>query len=141
MSVSLHTMNRDEILNTFIEITVDKPDAFLQIRETLTRMGIANKSKKVLYQSCHILHKKGKYYIVHFKELFGLDGREVELLDEDIDRRNCIASTLEKWGLCKVVANKPVDTPFMKNLTIIPFKEKSEWDLQTKYKMSKKVPE
>lgn len=137
MSVMLHTMSRDAMLNTFIEIEVKDPDAFLKIKETLTRMGIANRSKKVLYQSCHILHKRGKYYIVHFKELFGLDGREVELLDEDIDRRNCIASTLEKWGLCSIIGNKPTDTPFMKNLTILPFSEKKEWDLQTKYKLGK----
>jgi hypothetical protein len=111
---------------------------FLKIMETLTRMGIASRKENKLYQSAHILHKQGKYYIVHFKEMFLLDGREATLTEEDITRRNIIASRLEEWGLVSIVDKKQIDndgrTAYVK---ILPFKEKESWELVSKYNIGK----
>ena len=117
-----------------IEITLKKPEYFLKVKETLTRMGIANNKDKVLYQSCHILQKKGLYYIVHFKEMLRMDGRQVEMTEEDEVRRDSIAWLLEDWGLIEIV---PGQRTFMKDLTnnfrVISFKQKHEWKLVPKY--------
>ncbi|AUV63459.1 translation repressor protein [Shigella phage Sf25] len=117
-----------------IEITLKKPEDFLKVKETLTRMGIANNKDKVLYQSCHILQKKGLYYIVHFKEMLRMDGRQVEMAEEDEVRRDSIAWLLEDWGLIEIV---PGQRTFMKDLTnnfrVISFKQKHEWKLVPKY--------
>lgn len=120
-----------------IEITLKKPEDFLKVKETLTRMGIANNKDKVLYQSCHILQKKGLYYIVHFKEMLRMDGRQVEMTEEDEVRRDSIAWLLEDWGLIEIV---PGQRTFMKDLTnnfrVISFKQKHEWKLVPKYTIS-----
>ena len=117
-----------------IEITLKKPEDFLKVKETLTRMGIANNKDKVLYQSCHILQKKRLYYIVHFKEMLRMDGRQVEMTEEDEVRRDSIAWLLEDWGLIEIV---PGQRTFMKDLTnnfrVISFKQKHEWKLVPKY--------
>lgn len=117
-----------------IEITLKKPEDFLKVKETLTRMGIANNKDKVLYQSCHILQKKGLYYIVHFKEMLRMDGRQVEMTEEDEVRRDSIAWLLEDWGLIEIT---PGQRTFMKDLTnnfrVISFKQKHEWKLVPKY--------
>lgn len=117
-----------------IEITLKKPEDFLKVKETLTRMGIANNKDKVLYQSCHILQKKGLYYIVHFKEMLRMDGRQVEMTEEDEVRRDSIAWLLEDWGLIEIV---PGQRTFMKDLTnnfrVISFKQKHGWKLVPKY--------
>lgn len=117
-----------------IEITLKKPEDFLKVKETLTRMGIANNKDRVLYQSCHILQKKGLYYIVHFKEMLRMDGRQVEMTEEDEVRRDSIVWLLEDWGLIEIV---PGQRTFMKDLTnnfrVISFKQKHEWKLVPKY--------
>jgi hypothetical protein len=122
-----------------LEVTLTQPDDFLKVKETLTRIGVASRKEKILFQSCHILHKQGKYYIVHFKELFALDGKPVDLVENDIERRNTIAKLLSDWGLIKIVS---VDTHSalapLSQIKIIAFKEKNEWDLQTKYNIGKK---
>ena len=127
-------------LNNFIEVTLKEQDDFLKVRETLTRIGVSSRKEKVLYQSCHILHKQGQYYIVHFKELFALDGKEATIDDNDISRRNAIANLLEEWGLVKIV-NRQVMTDNiapLHQIKIISFKEKDEWQLVTKYNIGKK---
>lgn len=148
-------MNTDEILNTFIEIALPDDDSFLKIKETLTRVGISSNQDKKLYQSCHILHKKGRYYLVHFKELFALDGRPATLNQTDISRRNSIACLLQEWGLCDIVGSRfmatdetgkdiysypPTMTTFCSynKIKILPFCEKDEWQLVTKYSIGKK---
>lgn len=118
-----------------LEVELSDPDAFLKIRETLTRIGIAAKKENVLYQSCHILHKRGKYYIVHFKEMFALEGKPSDITVDDIVRRNTIAKLLEQWGLCKVVSNKELQTTNMSNIKVIPHKEKANWMMKPKYRM------
>jgi hypothetical protein len=127
-------------LNSFIEVILKEQDDFLKVRETLTRIGVSSRKEKVLYQSCHILHKQGQYYIVHFKELFALDGKEATIDDNDISRRNAIANLLEEWGLVKIV-NRQVMTDNiapLHQIKIISFKEKDEWQLVTKYNIGKK---
>ena len=124
--------NRDQML----EVTLKKPDDFLKVRETLSRIGVASRKEKKLYQSCHILHKQGKYYIVHFKELFALDGKETNISDNDIGRRNRIASLLSDWGLIDIVGSTEPMSP-LSQIKIISFKEKSEWTLETKYNIGK----
>ena len=127
-------------LNSFIEVALKEQDDFLKVRETLTRIGVSSRKEKVLYQSCHILHKQGQYYIVHFKELFALDGKEATIDDNDISRRNAIANLLEEWGLVKIV-NRQVMTDNiapLHQIKIISFKEKDEWQLVTKYNIGKK---
>ena len=120
-----------------LEVTLNEPDDFLKVRETLSRIGVASRREKKLYQSCHILHKQGKYYIVHFKELFALDGKKTNLSENDIDRRNTISNLLSDWGLIKIVGNID-DTAPLSQIKILPYKEKNEWILETKYNIGKK---
>ena len=119
-----------------LEVQLKEPDDFLKVRETLSRIGVASRKEKKLYQSCHILHKQGKYYIVHFKELFALDGKETNLTENDISRRNRIASLLKDWGLIDVDGEIKEMSP-LSQIKIISFKEKSEWNLETKYNIGK----
>ena len=124
-----------------IEIILNEPDDFLKVRETLTRIGVASRKEKKLYQSCHILHKQGRYYIVHFKELFALDGKDTNLSENDIARRNTIANLLSDWGLVNVVSKSDVESAPLSQIKVISFKEKNEWKLETKYNIGKKKEE
>lgn len=126
-----------------VEITLEDEDAFLKVRETLTRIGVSSRKEKVLYQSCHILHKQGRYVILHFKELFALDGKPSTISENDIQRRNAIAKLLEEWGLVKIVDTKLVENNLapLHQIKIISFKEKDEWNLITKYTIGKKIHE
>lgn len=118
-----------------IEVTFPEKDDFLKIRETLSRIGVASRKEQELFQSCHILHKRGKYYIVHFKRLFKLDGKPTNIDESDIGRRNTIVSLLEQWKLLSIVDATKVESPKtpLSQIKIIPYKEKSEWKLTTKY--------
>jgi hypothetical protein len=120
-----------------LEVTLKQPDDFLKVRETLSRIGVASRKEKKLYQSCHILHKQGKYFIVHFKELFALDGKNTNLSENDIARRNTIVNLLNDWGLVNVVGVAEPSAP-LSQIKVISFKEKSEWLLETKYNIGKK---
>ena len=122
--------------DNMLEITLKQPDDFLKVRETLSRIGVASRKEKKLYQSCHILHKQGKYYIVHFKELFALDGKETNLSENDIGRRNRIASLLSDWGLVSVLGQLEPIAP-LSQIKIIAFKEKNDWTLETIYNIGK----
>ena len=122
-----------------VEVSLKEPDDFLKVRETLTRIGVASRKEKKLYQSCHILHKKGQYYIVHFKELFALDGKKANLSDNDFQRRNRIIKLLSDWGLVNVVDESAiVDAAPLSQIKVIAYKEKSEWNLESKYNIGKK---
>jgi len=122
-----------------LEVLLIQPDDFLKVRETLTRIGVASRKDKILYQSCHILHKQGKYYIVHFKELFALDGKQADLTDNDLERRNTIAKLLSDWGLVKIIdIAKFTELAPLSQIKVIAYKDKHEWDLQTKYNIGKK---
>jgi hypothetical protein len=122
-----------------VEIVLSQPDDFLKIKETLTRIGIASKKQKMLYQSAHILHKRGKYYIISFKEAFLLDGKKSDITLEDVARRNRIISLLEDWKLCTVVSPLSIaNQASMSSIKVVPYKEKHEWDLIEKYKLGKK---
>jgi len=124
-----------------VEVTLQEQDDFLKVRETLTRIGVASKKDKTLFQSCHILHKRGQYYVVHFKELFALDGKPTDITENDLARRNAIVNLLEDWGLLKVVNKKQTETPepiFLSQIKIISHKEKNEWQLTPKYNIGKK---
>ena len=125
-----------------LEVTLKAEDDFLKVRETLTRMGVSSKKENKLYQSCHILHKRGKFYIVHFKELFALDGLPTDIDDTDIGRRNTIANLLDEWGLVEVVDDKKASDPIVSlaQMKIIPFKDKQNWELVPKYHIGKKKP-
>ena len=130
-------------LSKFVEVSLNEQDDFLKVRETLTRIGVSSRKEKVLYQSCHILHKQGKYYIVHFKELFALDGKPSNISENDIQRRNAIANLLEEWDLIKVL-NKDIlvdNIAPLHQIKIISFKEKDQWELIAKYNIGKKTPE
>ena len=120
-----------------LEVILKEPDDFLKIRETLSRIGVASRKEKILYQSCHILHKQGKYYITHFKELFVLDGKDTNLSENDIARRNTIAKLLSDWGLVEVKGTTDPAAP-LSQIKIIAFKEKDDWTLETKYNIGKK---
>ena len=120
-----------------LEVGLKEPDDFLKIRETLSRIGVASRKERKLYQSCHILHKQGRYYIVHFKELFALDGKQTNLSDNDVARRNTIANLLRDWGLVTIMGSAEPVAP-LSQIKIISFKEKSEWILETKYNIGKK---
>ena len=127
-------------VDNLLEVRLKEEDDFLKVRETLTRIGVASRKDKTLYQSCHILHKKGKYYIVHFKELFALDGKPTDFTDNDLARRNTIANLLEEWGLIKIVntdSAKDIVAP-LSQIKIIAYKERDEWQLTTKYNIGKK---
>ena len=119
-----------------LEVRLKEPDDFLKVRETLSRIGVASRKEKKLYQSCHILHKQGKYYIVHFKELFALDGKETNISENDIGRRNRISSLLKDWGLIDIVGSTEPMSP-LSQIKIISFKDKSDWTLETKYNIGK----
>ena len=123
-----------------LEVTLKQPDDFLKIRETLSRIGVASRKDKTLFQSCHILHKQGKYYIVHFKELFALDGKKATLVENDVQRRNTISVLLQDWNLLSIVKPEAAENKApLSQIKIIAFKEKSEWNLQAKYNIGKKV--
>ena len=123
-----------------LEVTLNQPDDFLKIRETLSRIGVASRKDKTLFQSCHILHKQGKYYIVHFKELFALDGKKATLIENDVQRRNTIAVLLQDWNLLSIVKKEAATNKApLSQIKIIAFKEKNEWNLQAKYNIGKKV--
>ena len=123
-----------------LEVTIKQPDDFLKVRETLTRIGVASRKDKTLFQSCHILHKQGKYYIPHFKELFALDGKKSTLSENDIQRRNTIASLLQDWNLLGIVKQESAeDKAPLSQIKIISFKEKGEWTLSAKYNIGKKI--
>lgn len=122
-----------------LEVTLNEPDDFLKVRETLTRIGVASRKDKVLYQSCHILHKQGRYFIVHFKELFLLDGKKSNLEESDLERRNTIAVLLSDWGLLTIVdPSKSTSLAPLRQIKIIPFKDKSQWELSPKYNIGRK---
>ena len=122
-----------------IEITLNEPDDFLKVRETLTRIGVASRKEKKIYQSCHILHKQGKYYIVHFKELFALDGKRANLTQNDVQRRNRIIQLLSDWGLITIMnVSKITDIAPLNQIKVLAYKEKHEWILETKYNIGKK---
>jgi hypothetical protein len=122
-----------------VEVTLNEPDDFLKVRETLTRIGVASRKEKKLYQSCHILHKQGRYYIVHFKELFALDGKRANLFLNDVQRKNRIAQLLQDWGLVKIVnADQVADSAPLSQIKVLSFKDKPEWTLESKYNIGKK---
>ena len=121
-----------------LEVRLNEPDDFLKVRETLSRIGVASRKDKTLFQSCHILHKQGKYYIVHFKELFALDGKDTNLSENDIARRNTIANLLADWGLVDVVGTTKIEAAPLSQIKVISFKEKADWKLETKYNIGKK---
>ena len=122
-----------------VEVKLGKPDDFLKVRETLTRIGVASRKEKKLYQSCHILHKQGRYFIVHFKELFALDGKFANLTMNDLQRRNRITKLLEDWGLITVVQESDIlDIAPLNQIKVLPFREKTEWTLEQKYNIGKK---
>ena len=122
-----------------LEVTIKQPDDFLKVRETLTRIGVASRKDKTLFQSCHILHKQGKYFITHFKELFALDGKKSTLTENDIQRRNTIALLLQDWNLIDVVNTALVENKApLSQIKVLPFKEKNEWNLVAKYNIGKK---
>jgi len=125
--------------NMMVEVILNEPDDFLKVRETLTRIGVASRKEKKLYQSCHILHKQGRYYITHFKELFALDGKHANLTVNDVQRRNRIVHLLADWGLISVVdSEKITDIAPLNQIKVLPFKEKMEWELEQKYNIGKK---
>ena len=122
-----------------VEVTLSEPDDFLKVRETLTRIGVASRKEKKLYQSCHILHKQGKYYIVHFKELFALDGKRANLSINDVQRRNRIIQLLSDWSLVSLLnPDKSTDIAPLNQIKVIAYKEKHDWSLETKYNIGKK---
>ena len=122
-----------------IEVTLNEPDDFLKVRETLTRIGVASRKEKKIYQSCHILHKQGRYFIVHFKELFALDGKHANLTVNDVQRRNRIIQLLTDWGLVSIIKPEAVaDVAPLNQIKVLAYKEKHEWILETKYNIGKK---
>jgi hypothetical protein len=123
-----------------LEVQLKEPDDFLKVRETLTRIGVASRKDKKLFQSCHILHKQGRYFIVHFKELFALDGKFANFSENDLERRNTIASLLGDWGLVTILNKEDIQNKApLSQIKVLAFKEKDEWDLQAKYNIGKKV--
>jgi hypothetical protein len=125
-----------------VEVTLNEPDDFLKVRETLTRIGVASRKEKKIYQSCHILHKQGKYYIVHFKELFALDGKNTNLSVNDVQRRNRIIQLLSDWGLIAIVKAEAIaDVAPLNQIKVLAFKEKDEWTLESKYNIGRKKTE
>lgn len=128
-------------LESLVEVTLKTDEDFLKVKETLTRIGVASKRERKLFQSCHILHKQGKYYIVHFKELFGLDGKPSDFSDDDVARRNTIANLIAEWGLVRLVDDQKTKAPTMPmaHIKVIPFKEKDQWELVTKYTIGRKL--
>jgi len=123
-----------------LEVTLNEADDFLKVRETLSRIGVASRKERKLYQSCHILHKQGRYFIVHFKELFALDGKPTNISINDLERRNTIAGLLADWELVKILGNNEQKAP-LSQIKVLSFKEKDEWILETKYNIGKKQVE
>ena len=121
-----------------LEVSLKEPDDFLKVRETLSRIGVASRKERKLYQSCHILHKQGRYYIVHFKELFALDGKKTNITINDMARRNTIANLLKDWGLVTIISESEYEPAPLSQIKILTYKEKSEWSLETKYNIGKK---
>ena len=121
-----------------LEIALKEPDDFLKVRETLTRVGVASRKERKLYQSCHILHKRGKYYIVHFKELFALDGKPTNITSNDVQRRNRITKLLSDWGLVEISGEDTGDLAPLNQIKVLSFKDKGEWTLESKYNIGKK---
>lgn len=137
--MSVEMIYYDWTADSMLEVLLDEPDNFLKIRETLTRIGIASRKDKKLYQSCHILHKQGRYYIVHFKELFALDGKESNITSNDIERRNTIAKLLADWGLLKIITPSKAELQAsLSQIKVVSYKEKDEWELVPKYNIGKK---
>lgn len=128
------------VLESLVEVRLVDEDDFLKVRETLTRIGVASRKDKVLYQSCHILHKQGRYYIVHFKELFSLDGKPSNFSDDDLARRNTIANLLAEWGLVQLINPNATKEPVapLSQIKILPHKEKDDWELVAKYNIGRK---
>ena len=120
-----------------LEVSLSEPDDFLKVRETLSRIGVSSRKERKLYQSCHILHKQGRYFIVHFKELFALDGKDTNLSENDISRRNTIANLLSDWGLVSIIGTAQPVAP-LSQIKVLSFKEKDDWQLETKYNIGKK---
>ena len=130
------------IQSDMVEVVLKEPDDFLKVRETLTRIGVASRKEKKIYQSCHILHKQGKYYIVHFKELFALDGKQTNITDNDVQRRNRISQLLADWGLVSIVDIDGLgELAPLNQIKVISFKDKSNWTLESKYNIGKKKPQ
>ena len=131
--------------NQMVEVTLNEPDDFLKVRETLTRIGVASRKEKKIYQSCHILHKQGRYFLVHFKELFALDGKHANLTSNDVQRRNRIAQLLVDWGLVGIVSAESIqDVAPLNQIKVLSYKDKGDWILETKYNIGgkkKKVEE
>ena len=122
-----------------VEVTLGEPDDFLKVRETLTRIGVASRKERKIYQSCHILHKQGKYYIVHFKELFALDGKKANLSTNDVQRRNRIVQLLSDWGLVSMISKEVIaDVAPLSQIKVLAYKEKGDWTLESKYNIGKK---
>ena len=121
-----------------LEVVLKEPDDFLKVREPLSRIGVASRKDRTLFQSCHILHKQGKYYLVHFKELFALDGKKTNLSENDLARRNCIAKLLSDWGLVDVLGTSEIEPAPLSQIKIISYKDKGSWKLETKYNIGKK---
>ena len=128
----------NDIVDSMIEVGLDEPDDFLKVKETLTRIGVASRKDNKLFQSCHILHKQGRYYIVHFKELFMLDGKPSDFIENDVSRRNTIVNLLIEWGLVTLIRVDIEDTVPLNQIKILSFSEKDEWDLVPKYNIGKK---
>jgi len=133
-------MNSDNIIENLVEIDFEEPDDFLKIKETLTRIGVSSRTENKLFQSCHILHKRGRYYIVHFKELFALDGLRSDIDENDMARRNKIISLLEEWGLVEVLDKDKIKEPIceINRIKILSYKEKDDWELCPKYHIGRK---
>jgi len=126
--------------DSMLEVLLPEPDNFLKIRETLTRIGIASRKEQKLYQSCHILHKQGRYFIVHFKELFALDGKESNIVSNDVERRNTVAGLLQDWNLLSIVnPSKAEPKVSLSQIKVVAYKEKAEWELVPKYNIGKKI--
>ena len=127
----------DTLIEAMVEVKLNEPDDFLKVRETLTRIGIASRKEKTLFQSCHILHKQGRYFIVHFKELFALDGKPTNISMNDLERRNTIAGLLEDWDLVKIIGNSEQRAP-LSQIKVLSYREKDDWILETKYNIGSK---
>ena len=128
----------NDIVDSMIEVGLDEPDDFLKVKETLTSIGVASRKDNKLFQSCHILHKQGRYYIVHFKELFMLDGKPSDFIENDVSRRNTIVNLLIEWGLVTLIRGDIEDTVPLNQIKILSFAEKDDWDLVPKYNIGKK---
>jgi hypothetical protein len=132
----------EKIVESLVEVRLDDPQDFLKIKETLTRIGVSSRVGNKLYQSCHILHKRGKYYITHFKELFALDGLPSKMTEDDIARRNTIIGLVAEWGLCEIISTKKCEEPLasLRKIKILSHKNKDEWELIPKYHIGRKAP-